>query len=133
MLGLDTNILLRLLTQDDPKQLAQAKGFIAGNCTPDDPGFINRTAVLEVVWVLESLYEEYSREQIANAVESLLDAAMLTIEDSTAVRAAVEGYRDGLDFADALIAIINAERGCTATATFDSGAVKKNGHFVLVE
>lgn len=132
MIGLDTNVLLRLLTQDDPAQLAAAKRFVASHCTSEEPGFVNRVVTVEIVWVLESLYDEYSRNQIADSVEALLSTAALEIEDGTAVRAALGAYRDGADFADAFIARVNEALGCTSTATFDARAAKKLAHFTVV-
>lgn len=132
MLGVDTNLLLRILTQDDPEQLETATRFLSTHCSSEEPGFVNRTVILEIVWVLERLYDEYSREQIAVAVESLLNTATLLLENSASVRDALEAYRAGADFSDALIAAINREHGCAHTATFDAKAAKRDNHFMLV-
>lgn len=133
MIGIDTNVLVRILTQDDAHQLAQARRFVARHCTAEEPGFVNRVVAVELVWVLESLYDEYSREQIATAIESLLSTATLQVEDNALVRSAIKAYRAGADFADALIAAVNAEAGCNFTATFDAAATRKNADFVPVK
>ncbi|MDH2910449.1 MAG: type II toxin-antitoxin system VapC family toxin [Candidatus Eremiobacteraeota bacterium] len=131
MIGLDTNVLLRLLTRDDERQHAAAKRFIARNCSPTDPAFINRVVVLECVWVLESFYE-YSREQVADAIDGLILVAEFEVEDTPVIRETLEAYRAGADFADAFIACSNADRGCTRTATFDTAAAKRLGHFSAI-
>ncbi len=131
MIGLDTNVLLRLLTRDDARQHAAAKRFIAQNCGPTDPAFVNRVVVLECVWVLESFYA-YSCEQVADAIAGLLLVAEFDVEDAPVVRETLEAYRAGADFADAFIACSNADRGCTGTATFDYAAAKRIGHFAAI-
>jgi predicted nucleic-acid-binding protein len=132
VIGLDTNVLVRLLTGDDAKQRAAAKSFINQNCSAGDPAFINRLVLIETVWVLESVYE-YSRDQIAAAVETLLRMVRVLTEDADLVHAAVATYRRGADFADALIAGINAANGCSRTVTFDRNAAKLVPHFVTLE
>ncbi|NNM92804.1 MAG: type II toxin-antitoxin system VapC family toxin [Candidatus Eremiobacteraeota bacterium] len=131
MIGLDTNVLLRLLTRDDARQHAAAKRFIARNCSRADPAFINRVVVLECVWVLESFYE-YSREQAADAIDGLLLVAEFDVEDAPVIRETIEEYRAGADFADAFTACSNADRECTSTATFDTAAAKRLGHFSAI-
>jgi predicted nucleic-acid-binding protein len=132
VIGLDTNVLVRLLTGDDPKQRAAAKAFIAENCSQGDPAFINRLVLIETVWVLESVYG-YTREQIAAAIDTLLRMVRVLTEDADLVRSAVATYRRGADFADALIAGVNTAKGCSRTATFDRTAAKKIHHFVELQ
>ena len=132
MIGLDTNVLVRLFTGDDAKQRTAAKSFINQNCSAEDPAFINRVVLIETVWVLESVYE-YSREQIAAAIDTLLRMVRVLTEDADLVRAALATYRRGADFADALIAGVNTENGCSRTATFDRTAAKKVPHFVMLD
>lgn len=111
---------------------AAAKSFINQNCSADDPAFINRLVLIETVWVLESVYE-YSREQIAAAIETLLRMVRVLTEDADLVRVAVVAYRHGADCADALIAGVNSAKGCSRTATFDRSAAKKMPHLVALE
>ena len=131
MIGLDTNVLVRLLTGDDAAQRSAAKVFISRNCSADNPAFINRIVLVETIWVLEFVYE-YSREEIAGAVDTLLRMVRVLTEDSDLVRVALSAYRGGADFADALIAGTNVARGCTKTVTFDRKAAKKVAHFVAL-
>jgi predicted nucleic-acid-binding protein len=131
MIGLDTNVLVRLVVGDDPRQTEQAKAYVDRYCTPNSPGFINCVVLAELEWVLASSYN-YSRSQIASTVEILLTGADRAVEHHNAVRASLRDYRAGrLDFTDALIAHVNAARGCEATATFDRKAAKLDG-FVRV-
>ena len=125
MIGLDTKVILRLLTRDDARQFNLAKEYLATHAR-DGPAFVNRLVLAETVWTLESGYG-YTSEQIGNAVEALLKTAALTIEDSDAVRQSLQSYRSGADFSDALIGETNADAGCDATMTFDEHAVKKLG------
>jgi len=71
MIGLDTNILVRLLVADDPEQTERARKLVSARCTRESPGFINCIVLAELVWVLSGAYG-LSRSQIANAVEALL-------------------------------------------------------------
>ena len=127
MIGLDTNILVRLLVTDDPNQTAQARRFIENRCTPNSPGFINCVVLTELMWVLGKVYD-YRRAEIAAAIESLLAGGDRVVEYHDDVRAALAEYKSGgVDFTDAIICRINRARGCEATATFDRRAAKLDG------
>ena len=131
MIGLDTNILVRLLVADDPEQTERARKLVAEQCTRESPGFINSIVLAEFVWVLSRAYG-LSRSQIASAVEALLAGDDRMVEHHEAVRAGLDDYKSGrADFADAVIARINRAQGCEATATFDEKAAKLSG-FVAV-
>lgn len=131
MIGLDTNILVRLLVRDDPDQTEQARRFIDNRCTPESPGFINSVVLAEVVWVLDRVYR-FPRRQIAAAIESLLMGQDRIVEYHDDVQAALAEYRSSnIDFIDAVFGRINLARGCEATATFDRKAAKLKG-FVRV-
>lgn len=131
MIGLDTNILVRLLVKDDIGQMEQAQRFVDENCTPDAPAFINCIVLAELVWVLESVYR-FSRSEIAAAVEKVLAGSDRVIEHRGAVLVALDDFRTtGIGFGDALIGQINRARGCEATATFDRKAAKLT-HFLRV-
>lgn len=123
MIGLDTNVLVRLLTGDDAGQQRLAAAYIEKSCSAENPALINRVVVIEFVWVLESVYG-YSRAQIADAVERMLRTTELRFEDHETVHGAVGAYRNGMDFADVVIAETNRIAGCRATATFDERAAK---------
>jgi predicted nucleic-acid-binding protein len=131
MIGLDTNVLARLFVDDDPAQARQAREFVVARCTRQDPGFVDRVALCELVWVLSSVHD-YRRAEIGPVVEKLLASQELILEDDGAVRAALHAFMTrNVDFADALIGEVNRARGCDVTATFDRKAAKLDG-FVRV-
>ena len=130
MIGLDTNVVLRIVIGDDPGQQRQALAYLRDHCTNEDPAWINRVVVAELMWVLEAKLE-YPRERIAELLDNLLHIPMLRFEDHDAVRAALAEYRNGAGFADALIACGNAPH-CATTVTFDKVAAKKLAKFTLL-
>ncbi len=131
MIGLDTNVLARLFVDDDMAQARAARRFVADQCSPRDPAFVDRVALCEMVWVLTSVHG-YSRAAVAEIVDRLLTTEDILLEDSEIVRAALRTFRiRGVGFADALIGEVNRARGCEATATFDRGAARLDG-FVRV-
>ena len=67
MIGLDTNVLLRYIAQDDPKQSPRATQIMERRLTEQEPGFVSLVTILEVVWVLKSLFKR-SRQEIANDI-----------------------------------------------------------------
>lgn len=127
MMGLDTNILVRLLVRDDPSQTEQAQAFLDTHCTQDSPAFINSVVLAELVWVLANPYG-YSRSAIVQALEQLMAGNDRVFEHHDEVRTAVKAFGSSrIDFVDALIAAINRARGCQATATFDRRASRHDG------
>ncbi len=127
MIGVDTNILVRILTADDPKQTELARDFLEESCSISQPGLVNSIVIAELTWVLESLYG-YTRSNIVVALEGLLANGKLAIESREQVRAALLTYKKvNCDFIDALLGEINLARGCEATATFDRKAAKLKG------
>jgi predicted nucleic-acid-binding protein len=131
MIGLDTNVLLRYLTQDDPAHSARATEIIERRLTAEEPGFVSLVSVLEVAWVLKSLFKR-SRQQIATDIEMLLAADTLEIQNEQEVYTALVALRNGWGtFEDALIGSLGAWRGCSATLTSDEDAAKKLPGFRL--
>jgi predicted nucleic-acid-binding protein len=131
MIGLDTNILVRYLTQDDPVQSAKATQILERRLRPKNPGFISVVAMVELAWVLERAYGPTAME-IAACVERLLQVEVLTIENEQQVFTAIIALKQGRgSFADALIGELEALAGCTRTLTFDQKAVRLP-RFVLV-
>jgi len=127
MIGLDTNVLVRYLVQDDPGQSRKAIQVITKQCTRDDPGFINRIALCELVWVLESAYG-YSKDTIVAVLEKLLRTSQLKIEDVQTAWTAFRMYQKGkADFADCLMGATNRLSGCETTVTLDLAAGKLEG------
>ena len=78
MIGLDTNVLIRHLTQDEPNQAARASALIERSCSVEEPGYINRVVICETVWVLERAYR-YDRSVIASCLETILRTADLRV------------------------------------------------------
>jgi predicted nucleic-acid-binding protein len=131
LIGVDTNVILRLFTEDDLRQRKAAEKYIRTHCNDQNPAYVNRIALTEMVWVLESGYC-YPRSDIATLLDTLLGTADFAVEDDECVRHAARAYRDGADFADALIAATNEFAGCAATVTFDRAAAKKDSRFTEI-
>ena len=124
MIGLDTNVLVRYLVKDDVAQARTAADVITQNCTRENPGFINRIVLCELVWVLESGYH-YSRETIADVLEKVFRTTQFQIEDVQIAWTAFRLYQKGKpDFADCLLGTVNRHHGCAYTVTFDQMAGK---------
>ena len=126
MIGLDTNVLVRYITQDDAKQAAKATKLIE-SFTADEPGFVSLVAVVELVRVLSSSYE-LDRGQISQALEVLLRSKQLMVDQAEHVVRALRVYSVGnADFSDCLIERTAAAAGCAQTMTFDVAASKAAG------
>lgn len=131
MIGIDTNLLLRLLLRDSESQLRAAQKFIASHCSREDPGYVSRLVVVELVWALKGFYG-YERSQIAAAIRALLNVSELEVECSDEVHAAIADYeKSAAGFADCLLARTNVAAGCTHTVTFDRKAGKLPGFKLL--
>jgi len=132
MIALDTNVLLRYLVQDDPVQSPKAAEIVERRLTKRDPGFVSLVCILEIVWVLGSLYKR-SRGQIAGHIEMILAADTLQVQNEQEVYQGVIALRNGTgSFADALIGGLGAWWGCSATLTFDQNAAKRLSGFQLI-
>ena len=132
MIALDTNVLLRYLAQDDPVQSARTTEIIERHLTVLNPGFVSLVCILEIVWVLGSLYKR-TRGEIAQQIEMMLAADSLEVQNEQEVYQAVVALRNGAEsFEDALIGSIGIWRGCTATLTFDVNAAKRLDGFRLI-
>jgi len=119
MIGLDTNVLIRYLTKDDTSQYAKAKRLIDDAVAQDERLLISSSVLCELTWVLESAYD-YSRSEIADVLERILDTAQFEVERAREARDALRDFQSGkAGFADALIGRINRTLGATYTATFD--------------
>ena len=127
MIGLDTNILVRYLTQDDPIQSAKASEIIERRLTEENPGFVSIVAMVETVWVLERAYR-LTPYEIVGTVERMLQADVLVVENEQEVFTAMIALKQGQgSFADALIAALGARAGCSRTLTFDRKALRLPG------
>ena len=131
MTGLDTNIIVRYLAQDDPAQSPKASRLIEKRLTEDNPGFVSVVAIVEIAWVLERAYGLTDAE-IAAAIESMLQTDVLVLEHEQEVFTAMIALKSGLgSFADALISALGISAGCGRTLTFDRRAVRIPGFDLL--
>jgi predicted nucleic-acid-binding protein len=126
MIGLDTNVLVRYLAQDDARQSAQA-GKLMESLTREVPGFVSIVALAEIVWVLEDVYA-MGRGQVAGIVEKLLQTDALVVQMPDVVWQALRAFTASrADLADHLIERLCATAGCTSTLTFDKAAARDAG------
>jgi predicted nucleic-acid-binding protein len=126
MIGLDTNVLVRYIMQDDARQSAKATILIE-SLTKELPGFITIISVVEIVWVLTSCYA-LNREQIASLLDRLLSTESLLVDRAEEIWRALRLFQSSkADFADCLIERIAFTAGCSHTATFDVRASKAAG------
>lgn len=124
MLGIDTNILVRFLVQDDEAQFEKARKLIKREVAAGHRVFVNQLVLMEAEWVLRSRYS-VSKHQIIEAISGLLDATDVQFEDEPAIEEAIFIWKESTaDFADCLIGAKNRRLGCRATATFDLKASK---------
>lgn len=131
MIGLDTNVVVRFLVQDDQVQSAIANRFMS-RLGREKPGFISSVVLAEITWVLSRAYKS-SREDIARAVEGLLRSAELIVENADAAYRALAIYQasPSAEFADALIAETASLAGAAETVTFDKNAASSLGMRLL--
>ncbi len=131
MIGLDTNILVRYLAQDDTIQSAAATDLIENRLTSDEPGFVSIIAMTELARVLHRAYRIRGCA-LADLIERLLFTDVLAIEHPDLVFAAsLELRAHTADFADALIVRLGTQAGCTVTHTFDRAAARLSGYALL--
>lgn len=123
MIGLDTNVLVRYFAQDDPRQSWKATEVLEG-LTESDKGFVSLVTLVETFWVLTRVYGLTTTE-VARAIERMLQADTLAVQNEQEVFAAVIALRTGrAGFADALIGALSAWAGCLSTLTFDKKAAR---------
>lgn len=125
--GLDTNVLVRYLTQDDPAQYQAALRLLNRKGATF---FVPDLVLVEVDWVLSGVYA-WTREEIAETFARLLNVHNLIFEDEGRIRGALKTVRLGADLADVLIAALCRERGCRDLATFDLGLQKHFPKFAV--
>jgi len=130
MTGLDTNIIVRYVLQDDPVQAAAVSRLI-DSFTVDEPGFISMVVMTEFIWVLQTNYRS-ERNAIEHVIEALLRTRELRIEREDLIWQALRMYiRGNADFADCLIHCCGHSAGCSYTMTFDRKAAKTAGMKLL--
>ena len=130
MIGLDTNVLVRYLAQDDAKQSARATKLIH-SFTTEKPGFVTLVSLIEIVWVMQSCYQATKPEVVA-ILDTLLRTQELLVENAeTAIKALKLFAASKADFSDCLIERSAHKAGCTYSASFDANAVKTAGFRLL--
>lgn len=123
MIGLDTNVVVRHLVQDDPKQSKAATQAFA-RLTPAEPGLLTTVVLVETYWVLTRGYK-LPTDVVASALEALMDSSDIRTQNEPDARRALAEVRAGTDFADALIAQACQALGCVAMLSFDRNAQKR--------
>ena len=134
MIGLDTNVLVRYMAQDEPKQAALATRLIDEELSAAEPGFISLVVLVELCRVLKRLYSASADELLA-AVEDLLNTPRFQLDRRDVVAATVQFMKAGqgakAGFVDVLIAQLAAAQGCSRTVSFDTAAVRSAGMVLL--
>ena len=127
MIGLDTNVIVRYLAQDDVRQAAIATRLIEGSLSAEARGFVSIVTLAEVVWVMASNYRA-ARAAVADIVEGLLTAPQLAIEKADVIWRALRAFRESkANFSDAVIVELGRDAGCSKTVTFDRHAAAHPG------
>ena len=119
MRAVDTNVLVRLVVRDSPEQVRLAESFIVSGA------WVSHLVLAEAMWVLDAVYDR-TPEQIAGAIDMLLNHKDLTIQDAEVVTAALEHFRKRpvLGFSDCLVLEIARKSGHTPLGTFDRDLAK---------
>ncbi|MDP2752091.1 MAG: type II toxin-antitoxin system VapC family toxin [Rhodocyclaceae bacterium] len=119
MIGLDTNILLRILVDDESRDVAKARNFVATYAAQGHDFYVDTVVLIELVWVLESVFN-YGRDHIATAIDALLANVAYILDGREAVAIALTAFRSSrADFSDCLIAARCQQMNCNMTVTLD--------------
>jgi len=132
VIGLDTNVVVRYLAQDDAKQSAVASRFIEKTLTTENPGFIACVTLCEIAWVLAESYGA-ARNRIREVIEKLLTSKQLVVESADLAWRALKAWDESTaDFSDALIGEVARSQGAAKTVSFDKDAAKLQSFELLV-
>lgn len=124
MIGIDTNVLVRYMAQDEPVQSPLATRLIEEECSASTPGYISLVVLVELVWVSESCYDA-SRADIAQIVRRLLSIRQLVVQEAEVVWKALRRFEGKkADFADGLVEQLALAAGCSSVMTFDKVAAR---------
>jgi predicted nucleic-acid-binding protein len=127
MLGLDTNVLVRLLIEDDAAQTRRARSLVDAAVEQEEVVLVSLPVLLETEWVLRSRYE-IPPEAILGLFRAALETRELAFEDEAAIEEALFNWQEDLSgFSDCLIVAHNRQLGCRSTATFDGRAARLPG------
>ena len=131
MIGLDTNILIRYLAQDDPRQSAAATRLMEKTLSAENPGFVAIVTICEIAWVLAECYDA-DRERIRAVVQGLLETKQIVVESPELVWKALRAWqRSPADFSDTVIGQVAIAHGAKRVLTFDKAAAKVEGFELL--
>jgi predicted nucleic-acid-binding protein len=122
VIGVDTNVLVRLLTADDPQQHRRALAFF-GERTPADPAYVSAVTLAETAWLLRRRYGLTAAE-IMESLAMIIDSDDFVVEGREAVELVRSGMGKSSQLADFVIAHLNRKAGCSHTVTFDQSAAK---------
>ncbi|MCU4187163.1 type II toxin-antitoxin system VapC family toxin [Acidiferrimicrobium sp. IK] len=129
MIGLDANVVVRYLAQDDPDQSAAASALM-DELTETNPGYLSLVTVVEIYWVLRRSYG-VTAARGGELLDGLVHARELRIDRGEVVRAALTAAESGVDFPDAVIAELGRGAGCRHTVTFDRRAARSGAMHLL--
>jgi predicted nucleic-acid-binding protein len=119
VIGIDTNVLVRYLTQDDAAQARRVDAFVSEMREGGEQVHIDDIVLCELVWVLRGAYR-FSKPTVASALDKIVSTALFSFDDRDLLRGALNEYREGAgDFADYVIGRRNTRAGCQQTVTFD--------------
>ncbi len=128
MIALDTNVLLRLLTHDDTRQLAAVVRFMEAH--PEEDYFVSDLVLVETVWSLSRLYR-WPRASVQAALQFIEEKPDLEVEDRARFGAALRAFAAGADLADELVISEARAAECTALATFDTALQQRHAPFAV--
>ncbi len=130
MIGLDTNVIVRYVTHDDPAQTRSAIKLL-DSLSKESPGFVSLIVLAELVWVLRSVYD-FGKDEVTPVLEILLQSDSLVIENREVAWQAFLKFKSGVaGFSDYLIERSGGAAGCLHTVTFDQIAAKSSGMKLL--
>lgn len=131
MIGIDTNVLVRFITNDDQVLHNKADQFLTTGISSSNRGFVNLVVLCELVWTVKFRYKA-SRPEISDIISFLLETDVLVVEKHALVLKALSLFKvSNADFSDCLIGELNRAAGCEHTATFDKVASKLEGFELL--
>jgi predicted nucleic-acid-binding protein len=132
MISLDTNVLVRLLTNDDPRQARMARKALDVALAEGQTVWVSVVVLCELVWVLQGLYK-YEKKQIVSALDALLKFSGIEVQSPHLVKKTLDVLTGNVaDFADILLGLLSLDAGATYVLTFDKKASKLVTHELLV-
>lgn len=129
MIGIDSNVIIRFLVDDDPEQSALAREAIAA-LSETNPGYLTLVGMSEIYWTLRRGYK-HDKAAVLDRLERLIGTKEFLVEKPDIARRALRLAADGADLGDALISLVGADAGCDKTITFDRRAAKRVGMRLL--